>query len=178
MDWLNPPPHFRDDAGVVTVTTAHDTDFWRKTVHDFIADNGHFYYETISGDFEAVVKVSGAYNTLYDQAGLMLRQDENTWIKCGIEYVEGIQLASAVITRDVSDWSVSPLKDSPPSMWFKLKRIGAAVEVYFSHDGSDYTLLRQGYLTNTPQLQLGLMCCSPKGQGFTVTFASYAVTTT
>lgn len=176
MQWLNPPPDFKDDGGSITVMTAPDTDYWRKTVHDFIADDGHFYYEMVSGDFEAVVKVRGAYNTLYDQAGFMLRQDEYVWIKCGIEYVEGEQLASAVITRDFSDWSVAPLDDNPESTWFKLKRMGGSVEVYYSRDGADYTMLRQGYLTDTLELQLGLMCCSPKGQGFTVTFESFTVT--
>lgn len=176
MQWLNEPTKHKISNEKIQFTTKHATDFWRKTRHDFIADNGHFYYDSVSGDFTAVVKVTGAYNTLYDQAGIMLRKDELTWIKCGIEFVEGVQYASAVITREASDWSIVPLEGSPASIWFKLMRIGTAVEVYFSLDGEDYTMIRQGFLTDTGTLQIGLMACSPKGQGFEAIFEDYNVT--
>jgi len=143
------------------------------TLHNFIADNGHLFYQSISGDFTAEVKVTGHYATLYDQAGLMLREDEKTWIKCGIEYVEGTQYASAVITRSFSDWSVVPLAANPNSTWFRLVRTGSAVEVYYSLNGSDFTMIRQGYLTETPTLLVGMICASPKGDGFTTTFEDF-----
>ena len=38
----------------------------------------------------------------YDQAGLMVRLDPQHWLKCGIEYVDGRQCASAVVTRRLS----------------------------------------------------------------------------
>ena len=60
-------------------------------------------YETVTGDFTATVKITGNYAVLYDQAGLMVRESETVWMKCGIEYLEGVQQASAVITRDFSD---------------------------------------------------------------------------
>ncbi|URK86525.1 DUF1349 domain-containing protein [Rhizobium sp. RCAM05350] len=39
----------------------------------------------------------------------MLRLDERNWIKCGIEYTDGLMHFSVVVTRGVSDWSVIPL---------------------------------------------------------------------
>ena len=33
----------------------------------------------------------------------MVRLDEANWLKCGIEFVEGVQQVSAVVTRDYSD---------------------------------------------------------------------------
>ena len=56
-------------------------------------------------DFVASVKVTGQYKALYDQAGLMLRLDDQNWIKTGIEYVDERQNVSAVVTREFSDWS-------------------------------------------------------------------------
>ena len=74
------------------VTTEHDTDFWRETHYGFIrGPNGHFYYQEVSGDFRCEVKVSGHYAALDDQAGLMVRLDAMTWLKAGIEFVEGVQ---------------------------------------------------------------------------------------
>ena len=78
----------------------------------FERDNGHFYYRSLPGDqsFTATVNVRGKYHTLYDQGGLMLRIDEKNWIKCGVEYVDGQQFASVVVTvNGWSDWSVVPI---------------------------------------------------------------------
>ena len=55
------------------------------------------------------MKVTGAYWDQYDQAGLMVRFNERVWLKCGVEFVDGVQHASAVVTREHSDWSVAPL---------------------------------------------------------------------
>jgi regulation of enolase protein 1 (concanavalin A-like superfamily) len=81
------------------------------------------------------VKVSGEYQELYDQAGIMVRLDEANWLKCGIEFVEGVQQVSAVVTRDYSDWSVVPLPHNPASLWVRVTRRGTAVEVQYSLDG-------------------------------------------
>ena len=74
--------------------------------YGFIRDTGHFHYQAITGNFSATVKVTGQYEVLYDRAGLMIREDERTWLKCGIEFVGGMQYASTVVTREHSDWSL------------------------------------------------------------------------
>ncbi len=176
MIWLNEPKNWRDENGVVSIHGMPDTDFWRVTRHDFIVDNGHFYHQQVEGNFNATVKVTGDYAELYDQAGLMIRGNELVWIKCGIEYVEGVQYASAVITRDFSDWSIVPL-ENPRSMWFRVSRIDSAVEVYYSHDGEAFTMFRQGYLTETTLLQVGMMVAVPRGKGFKATFEHFSIET-
>ncbi len=168
--WYNIPPVWSEQDGVVRVTTGKKTDFWRVTHYGFIRDNGHFYYQNITGDFTTQVKVTGKYEKLYDQAGLMVRLDEKTWLKCGIEFVNGVQQASAVVTREYSDWSVVPLQENPESIWLRLKRNGETVEVEYSLDGESYNLLRLAYLTTANELQVGLMCASPDGDGFSVVF--------
>lgn len=176
MQWFNPPQSWDENAGGITVTTAPRTDFWQVTHYGFARDSGHFYYRTVTGDFTAQVYIAGQYQDLYDQAGLMIRQDERTWIKCGIEYVQGVQNASAVITRGFSDWSVTPLPHNPPAIWLRVRREGSTVEVHYSLDGAAFTLLRLGYLSVVEALQVGLMCASPDGSGFTVKFQDFAIT--
>lgn len=174
MQWINEPATWQQTDNQIVVTSDPKTDFWRKTHYGFIRDNGHVYAQQVDGDFTATVKVVGQYATLYDQAGLMVRHDETTWMKCGIEYVEGVQYASAVVTRDYSDWSVSPLDGAPAAFWLRVKREGGSVEVEYSLDGSAYTLLRVTYLTDAP-VWVGVMQASPQGDGFTTTFSDFSV---
>jgi regulation of enolase protein 1 (concanavalin A-like superfamily) len=175
VQWYNEPPTWNEQDKTITVTSAPKTDFWRKTHSGAINDNGHFYYQSVTGDFIAEVKISGGYNALYDQAGLMVRADDSNWLKCGIEYLEGVQYASAVVTRDYSDWSVVTLPQSPPALWLRVTRHGITLEVHFSVDGAQYTMLRQAYLIENPTLNIGIMCASPTGSGFTATFEGFTV---
>jgi regulation of enolase protein 1 (concanavalin A-like superfamily) len=175
MQWYNEPAQWSDDGGTISITTDAKTDYWRKTHYGFIRDNGHFYYQAVTGNFLAQVKLIGQYRDLYDQGGLMVRVDETTWIKCGIEYVEGVQQASAVVTRDFSDWSVSPLSQNPSSIWLRVKGELPAVEVSYSLDGHNFTLLRLAYLAEVAQVQVGVMACSPDGTGFDITFGEFSI---
>ena len=169
MKWLNEPPVWRIDGGAVTVTAAAKTDFWRKTHDGGLRHSGHFYYQEVTGDFTAQVKVAGQYADLYDQAGLMVRLDEATWLKCGIEFVNGVQYASSVVTRDWSDWAIRPL-DNPAAIWLRVVRHGGTLEVFVSTDGSRFDMIRQAYLSDEPTLAVGLMIAAPTGTGFTARF--------
>jgi uncharacterized protein len=173
--WHNEPPEWTATGAAIRATTAPRTDFWRTTHYGFVRDNGHFYSREWSGDFVAEDKVSGTYRALYDQAGLMVRTDETTWLKCGIDYLDGVQHASAVVRRDFSDWSVSPLPTNPLALWLRLTRTGPAVEVRYSLGGMAFELLRLASLTPAPTVQVGVMCASPEGDGFAVTFEEFAI---
>ncbi len=177
MRWLNPPKKATVVAGKLQVQVDGGTDFWRVTHYGFIRDNGHFYYQEQAGDFVAKVKITGHYRDLYDQAGLMIRLDTKNWIKTGIEYVKGAQNVSAVVTREVSDWSVVPRQDSPPAVWLTLLRKGDYVEIQYSFDNKDFKMLRLAYFPPTPgrKVQIGLMCAAPDGKGFPVEFEDFSV---
>jgi uncharacterized protein len=174
MQWYNEPPQWQAEGAVMRVTTGPRTDFWRKTHDGGMRDHGHFYGQPVTGDFVAEVKVTGQYTDLYDQAGLMVRQDEQVWMKCGIEYLHGVQQASVVVTHDWSDWSVLPLAN-PSAIWLRVVRHAATVEVYYSLDGAEYTMIRQAYLSEAPTIQVGPMAAAPTGGGFAVTFEGFHV---
>lgn len=175
MQWYNEPPHWSDRSGKIEIVTAAKTDFWRKTHYGFIRDNGHFYYQSIKGDFAADVKVIGRYQALYDQAGMMVRLNEENWMKCGIEFVNSVQHASAVVTREYSDWSVVPLPQNPPAIWLRVTRKESTVEVHYSLDSQQYTMLRLAYLPLAETIDVGVMCASPDGEGFPVTFEGFGI---
>lgn len=177
MQWYNEPPHWSQQNSSIRVKTAAKTDFWRTTHYGFIRDDGHFFYEYRSGDFIAEVKFVGEYQSLYDQAGLMLRIDQQNWLKCGVEYVDQVQQASVVVTRSYSDWSVVPLLQNPTAFWLRLKRRAEAVEISYSLDGDRYGMMRLAYLLPSDPIQIGLFCASPQGEGFEVTFDDLKMTT-
>jgi hypothetical protein len=175
VEWLNEPPAWEVRGETLIVSAGPRTDFWRTTHSGFVRDTGHLWFQSWDGDFIAEVKVSGAYRDQYDQAGLMVRLDERVWLKCGVEFVDGAQQASVVVTRDHSDWSVALLSDSPPSVWLRVSRTGPDVEVRYSADGQRYDLLRLTRLTDAPALLVGPMCAAPEGAGFEAVFEGFVV---
>lgn len=175
MQWMNEPGQWAGDSARLSMTVDAETDFWRITHYGFIRDNGPFYYVERAGDFTASVKVSGQYRELFHQAGLMVRIDEKHWIKTGIEYVDGVQNVSAVVTREVSDWSVVPRSDSPASLWLKLLRKGDYVEISYSFDGEKYDMLRLAYFPPGQVVQVGLVAAAPGKEVFTVVFEDFKI---
>lgn len=174
MDWLNPPPDWSEADGRLRLVTAPRTDFWRKTHYGFVRDTGHFRHTTVSGDFTATVRIEGSYRDQYDQAGLMLRLNAETWVKTGIEFVDGRQWVSAVITRGLSDWSVAPLAPAPKALWVEVHRAGETIQIFYGPDRPD-ALLRVGALTPRPTVDVGLMAASPDGGGFSVVLSEFSI---
>jgi len=175
LKWLNAPEKHTGNAKKLTFTVAPGTDFWQVTHYGFKRDNGPFAYVEMEGDFEASVKVTGSYKELFHQAGLMLRIDEKNWIKTGIEYVDGKQNVSAVVTREVSDWSVIPRDDSPKSVWLKLLRKGDYAEIKFSFDGVNFEMLRLAYFPPKVKVMIGMVAAAPGKESFPVTFEDFTV---
>jgi regulation of enolase protein 1 (concanavalin A-like superfamily) len=177
MEWLNEPPEWREEEGVLTVTTGARTDFWRETHYGFLRDDGHLRFARVSGDFTAEATVSGDYRELYDQAGLMLRVGERDWIKAGVELVGGRRSLSVVVTRERSDWSTVPAFEAPDPVRLRLSRHGTAVRVEWSPAGAErYAMLRLAYLpTGAAPSLVGPMCCSPERAGFVARFWDFRV---
>ena len=175
MQWLNEPLKWSEEGGIIQVTASQNTDFWRKTHYGFIRDNGHFFFETVTGDFIASAKISGKYEDLYDQAGLMIRLNKENWLKCGIELVKGIQCASTVVTRDYSDWSMVAISNNPDAVWLRVIRQDEAIKIYYSLDNAEYKLMRIAYLTANEELAVGMMCAAPEGNGFVTVFEQFKI---
>ncbi len=175
MHWLNEPKDWKVTESGLSFFVTPKTDYWRKTHYGFTVDDGPFYYAERGGEFEVKVKIEGAFKSQYDQMGLMLRTDEENWIKTGIEYVDGNQYVSAVVTRNFSDWSVVKLEDPSNALWLKATRRLDAVEIYYSTDDVDYTMLRLAYFPDNKMVKVGMVAASPDGDGFDAHFSEFTI---
>jgi len=173
MQWFNQPGKWSIDKQSLSMFVTPKTDYWRITHYGFTVDDGPFYYETVGGEFEVKVKITGDYKTRYDQMGLMLRIDEKTWIKTGVEFVNQKINISAVVTNEKSDWSVIELANSPKFIWLKAVRKLDAVEIYYSFDDKTYTMTRMAYFPDNKPVMVGMTAASPDGTGFNALFEEF-----
>jgi regulation of enolase protein 1 (concanavalin A-like superfamily) len=173
MTWLNEPPVVRLDGDGLIVETGRDTDFWRQTSYGFIHDDGHFLGTPLVGDAAIEVTLKADLEARFDQAGLMLWAGPELWLKTGVELSDGQLFASAVLTIEMSDWSVAPLPDSArgKTLTFRASRKGDAVTVrYRIGDEPDWRLLRLAWFPPEAEITAGPMCCSPTREGLSVRF--------
>ncbi len=176
MNWFNEPSSWEVEDGNLKMQVTPQSDYWRITHYGFTVDDGPFYYTTRGGEFEVSVKITGNYKTRFDQMGLMLRIDEEHWIKTGIEYVDGVYNFSTVVTDVHSSWSVVELAEKPESLWIKAMRRIDAVEIFYSLDGVNYKMSNVAYLPENKAVMVGMMAASPDGEGFNALFENFSVT--
>lgn len=177
MSWLNPPPLAKQEGGKLRLRTGLHTDFWQNTYYGFEHDSGHFLHCGRSGDFTMQVTFTGAYETLYDQAGLMIRHDAQHWMKCGIEHSDGHPNLSVVVTNRHSDWSAIRLSGSADAMSLRVTRLFDALFVQYREAGQDeWKMARLAFFpAEFEQLQTGIMACSPQREGFEASFSEFSI---
>lgn len=175
LQWYNEPDHWEIKGDTFSMFVTPQTDYWRISHYGFTVDDAPFYYATYGGEFEAKVKISGEYKTRFDQACMMLRIDKENYIKTGIEYVDGKYNLSAVVTHHTSDWSVITLDEPIPYIWIKAVRRLDAIEIYYSFDDKEYTMMRNAWMQDNTPIMVGLMGASPDGQGFKAIFENFKV---
>lgn len=174
--WINAPREWVADDGL-SLFCDQGTDLWRKTHYGYTYDSAHLFGKVVPGDFRLTVTFEGDYAEQYDQAGAVVRIDEQSWIKAGVEYVDGGYTLSTVVTREVSDWSVLPLTRSAERVTFDLERTGDAVTVRYGLDGEPPEhLLRLAYFPPGEPALAGVMAAAPVGKGFAVRFTDVRVT--
>lgn len=175
MQWFNEPEQWEIKDKTLSLFVTPQSDYWRISHYGFTVDDAPFYYATYGGEFEAKVKITGDYQARFDQAGIMIRIDHKNYIKAGIEFVDGKYNLSTVVTHNTSDWSVITLEKAVPYIWIKAVRRLDAVEIFYSFDDKNYTLMRNAWLQDNTPVQVGLMAACPDGKGFKATFEHFKV---
>ena len=175
MNWFNEPSQWNITNNKLTMSVTPKSDYWRISHYGFTVDDAPFYYAEYGGEFEAKVKVSGDYKARFDQAGMMIRIDHENYIKAGIEYVDGKFNLSTVVTHHTSDWIVITLSNPVDFIWIKAVRRKDAIEIFYSFDDKEYTMMRNAWMEANRPVRVGVMGASPDGNGFNATFSDFSV---
>ena len=176
MQWFNEPESWSIKNNKLTMQVTPQSDYWRISHYGFTVDDAPFLYTTRGGEFEVKVKISGDYKVRFDQAGLMLRADKENYIKAGIEFVDGKHNISCVVTHHTSDWSVITLDKPIDHIWIKAVRRLDAVEIFYSFDDKNYTMMRNCHLADNTPVMVGMMAACPDGNGFEARFEEFKIT--
>lgn len=175
MQWFNEPESWTIDNGKLVMDVTPLSDYWRVSHYGFTVDDAPFLYTLRGGEFEVKVKISGKYKVRFDQAGLMLRIDKENYVKAGIEFVDGKYNLSAVVTHGTSDWSVIKLDEPVDFVWINAVRRLDAIEISYSFDDKEYTMMRNCWMQDNTPIMVGMMAACPDGNGFEATFEEFRI---
>ncbi|WP_062136567.1 DUF1349 domain-containing protein [Demequina aestuarii] len=161
-------------GGELLVEAREESDAWRTTSYGFVHDDAHALLAPL-GPREAVeVTFVLDYKEQFDQAGVMIRVDETTWIKAGVEVSDGVAQVGAVVTHGVSDWSVAPVPEwVGRAVTVRASRDGDAVTIRARADEEPWRLVRVAPLSPTADARAGLFCCAPTRAGLAVRFLAH-----
>lgn len=159
------------------VAAAEGSDLWRTTSYGFIRDSGHALLVPFPEATAVEVRFLADFDQQFDQAGILVRADERSWIKAGIEVSDGAPQVGAVVTDDVSDWSVAPVPAwHGREVTVRASRAGDALTVRARVEGQRRQLVRVAPLRIRSTLLVGPYCCAPTRSGLVVRFLEAAFT--
>ncbi|GAA1891197.1 DUF1349 domain-containing protein [Actinomadura bangladeshensis] len=169
-EWLNPPAAVAEDGSALLVTAAKGSDFWRTTSYGYDRDGGHALLSPFGPEAAIEVTFIADYDRQFDQAGVLVRLDEKTWIKAGVEYCDGALQLGAVVTAGASDWSSAPVPWHGREVTLRASRSGDAVTVRARAGGDPWRMIRLAPFPPGVGAAAGPYCCAPERAGLTVRF--------
>lgn len=172
--WSTEPVRADLQGERLIVEANEKSDAWQVTSYDMVHDSAHALLEPL-GKSEAIeVSFILDYDQAYDQAGLMVRVDEATWIKAGVEMSDGAPQVGAVVTNGKSDWSTAPVPEwIGREVTVRASRDGDAVTIRARVEDEPWRLVRLAPLDPAADARAGLYCCAPSRAGLEVTFTRY-----
>ncbi|WP_440696658.1 DUF1349 domain-containing protein [Clavibacter nebraskensis] len=172
--WTTEPEAVRIHAGGMDVTAREGSDAWRTTSYGFVHDTEHALLAPLAPGAAVEVAFALELSEQFDQAGVFVRVDDETWIKAGVERSDGEDGLGAVVTRGVSDWSLAPVPGwSGQLVTIRASRSGDALTVRARVDEEPWRLVRVAPLDPDAAASAGPFCCAPTRAGFTARFASW-----
>lgn len=175
--WTNEPADVATDGDGLRVTARHGSDAWRITSYDFVHSTEHALLTAFDPESAVEVQFRLYLAEQFDQAGIFVRVDDETWIKAGVELSDGHESLGAVVTRGTSDWSLSPVP-SWTGRWVTIRGSwsGNALTVRARVDDEPWQLVRVAPLDAVTPVMAGPFCCAPTRAGLTVHFRSWRTT--
>jgi regulation of enolase protein 1 (concanavalin A-like superfamily) len=172
--WTTEPARVDIDQHGMRVAAVGGSDAWRITSYGFIHDTEHALLAPFEPGSAVEVSFLFDFSSQFDQAGIFVRTDDATWIKTGIEWSDGDGSLGAVVTRGVSDWSLSRVEGWQGRLvTVRASRSGDALTVRARVDDEPWRLVRVAPLDPDADVTAGPYCCAPSRDGLTVHFTSW-----
>ncbi|MCC3381219.1 DUF1349 domain-containing protein [Paenibacillus farraposensis] len=177
-NWINSPLYARKEGDFLKVAPEKGRDFWKKTLYGFEFEDGSALLSDWNN--KSAVEVSfqlASFTELYDQAGILLYQGPEQWIKAGIEINDGIPQLSTVVTDGYSDWSLAAVPEwVGKEVTLRASIIKDAVIIRARTEHHAWRTIRVARFPHTSGNQAGPYTCSPTREGFEVTFTRWHFT--
>ncbi len=134
--WINEPRRHEITDHVVRIVTDPQTDLWQRSYYGFRNDNAPGLLLESAENFTFTVSVRFSYRRQFDQCGLLIYQDADSWFKASVEYesADFSRLGSVVTNHGHSDWATTDI-DTPSEIRYRLSRRGPDFLVESSRDG-------------------------------------------
>ena len=180
VKWFCKPKKFNFGSDSIEIFTEPNTDLWQKTYYGFQNDNAHIIYVTTREKyFSFTVKTNFEYSELFDQCGISIYQNSNSWVKAGIEFHDNNTswLGSVVTNNGYSDWATTEIGTNIKSMWYRVSRRESDFLLENSSDGKKFNQMRIFHLFEANEsINIGLLACSPKESSFKAVFSNIKIT--
>ncbi|WP_327029470.1 DUF1349 domain-containing protein [Micromonospora sp. NBC_01740] len=174
-EWWNEPVRVENGpAGELLVQPAEGSDLWRHTSYGFVHDDAPALLAPLPAGEAMEVTFVLDYGEQFDQAGVLVRVDDRNWIKAGVEVSDGEPQVGAVVTREVSDWSVAGVpRWAGREVTVRVSRDGDALTVRARADDEPWRLVRLAPLAPDAVATAGPYCCSPTRAGLRIRFTGW-----
>jgi regulation of enolase protein 1 (concanavalin A-like superfamily) len=175
--WTTAPVASVESADGLVATAAEGSDAWRVTSYGFVHDTEHALVAPLAQERAVEVAFSADFAGQFDQAGVFVRAAEDTWIKAGVEFADGVLGVGAVVTNGVSDWSIAPVPEwSGHRIVVRVSREGDAVTVRARRHDERFRLVRVAPFPADAIVEAGPFLCAPTRAGLDVTFHAWTET--
>lgn len=175
--WTHEPANVTIDDTGLHVTAREGSDAWRITSYGFIHATEHALLADLKPESALEVQFRLDFSHQFDQAGIFIKVDDETWIKAGVELSDGEESLGAVVTQGTSDWSLSPVPDwAGRLVTVRGSRSGNALTVRARVDDEPWRLVRVAPLDADATVTAGPLCCAPTSAELTVHFTSWRTT--
>ena len=174
-EWTRPPVSLTVKDDFLIAEAAEGSDWWRTTSYGFIHDDGHALLREFPQDSSMEVSFILNFSEQFDQCGILIRSDEENWIKAAVEFSDGYPQLGAVVTQTRSDWSTGRVPEwIGKEVTVRVSRKGDALTVRAKAD-EDFRLVRVAPFDSRRSWKAGPMLCAPTRAGFVSTITSWRV---
>ncbi|MBP3039147.1 DUF1349 domain-containing protein [Bacillaceae bacterium Marseille-Q3522] len=178
-EWSRVPENAQVKNGILIAKAMQGSDYWEKTYYGFQHGNGHSLLK--EWDLADAIEVSFSLKTfhgLYDQAGIMIWQNQQQWVKAGVEINDHVPHVGAVVTNGQSDWSLSPVPEwkDKEKVTIRVSFFDQSLIIRAKAAGELWRTVRVCPFDTNSKTKAGPYFCAPKSDNFTVHFNSWVKT--